>query len=53
MHPLRVQSQGLAHDFKHLFLSRMFLGLGECLNAPTSYAIIASYFPLEQVGGME
>lgn len=40
-----AQSQALAHNFGHLLASRLLLGLGECLNGPTSYAIISVYFP--------
>jgi predicted MFS family arabinose efflux permease len=41
---------GAAMSYVHLFVSRLFVGLGEGACSPTSYSLVADYFPARQRG---
>ena len=41
---------GLAQDFGHMFLSRLFIGVGEAVLAPCAVTMIADLFPPERRG---
>lgn len=36
---------GLASGFAHLFIARIFVGIGESVLSPAAYSMIADYFP--------
>ncbi|MET0365619.1 MAG: MFS transporter, partial [Sphingobium sp.] len=41
---------GLAQDFGHMFLSRLFIGVGEAVLGPCAVTMIADMFPAERRG---
>jgi MFS family permease len=41
---------GFAHNFWHLFLARMGVGIGEAGGVAPSYALVSDYFPKEKRG---
>lgn len=46
---LATAATGLAQNFIHVFLARVFVGAGESVNGPASYSIVSDLFPRERL----
>jgi MFS family permease len=46
---LMTAACGLAHNFTHLLIARMLVGVGESCNAPGTYSMTSDMFPREKL----